>query len=240
MLFFKNKNLQQKFESVKIMIRRKWRRSAKWQRIGVTVLAMAAIGAVLAAVVLRFMPLHNPKWDKPLANATAESYRKQLPALKAKAENDKDAGAIRDFAIALYVTGQYDDAVFQYNRAIKASPKDSSLYNNLANVERDQGHFNEAVDNYNKALSINSQLVTAYVNLANVQIYSQRKLDAGIMTYEHGIDVMPDNAQLRVLLGLAYEQKGKIDEAKVQYTKVMASDPSNQAAKSNLARLNAK
>jgi tetratricopeptide (TPR) repeat protein len=240
MLFFKKKNLKQKFDTVRVMARRKWRRLAKWQRVGITVLAMAAVAAVLAAVVLRFMPLHNPKWDKPLSNATAESYRKQLPALKAKADNDKDAGAIRDFAIALYVTGQYDDAVFQYNRAIKASPKDSALYNNLANVQRDQGHFNDAVTNYNKALSINSQLVTAYVNLANVQIYSQRKLDAGIITYEHGIDVMPDNAQLKILLGLAYEQKGKTAEAKAQYQDVLDSDPTNQAAKSNLARLNGK
>ena len=217
-------------------LRQGWRRLASWQRVMFTIVAMALVGALLAAVIVKLLP-HNGKLDKPLANPVAESYRKKIPELKSKAGNAKDAAAIRDYAIALYAVGQYEESKTQYQRAIDVDSQDALLRNNLGNVERDLGHYAVAVDNYNKAIGLNNQLVSAYINLANVQTYNLRNIDDGIATYKRALAALPNNAQIEVLLGLAYEQKGDNALAKSVYRSVLDHDPNNVAATANLKRL---
>lgn len=175
---------------------------------------------------------------KVQANAVTKSYEKQLPALKAKAEqHPDDATARKAYAVALYVTGNKQEAQKQYEAAVKLDPQDATTYNNLGNTYRDLGKTNEATEAYEKAIHINAKLINPYVNLANLQMYTLHKADDGIATYKAALKAMPANAEVQVLLGLAYEQMGNVTEAKQTFQSVLASHPDNAAAKSNLDRL---
>lgn len=172
-------------------------------------------------------------------NQVVSEYKDKLPELKKAIDsNPKDATARRNYAIALYVVSDYKAAKTQYEEAIKLDDKDATTYNNLGNACRDLKDYNKAVESYKKAIEINSKYTNAYVNLANVQLYSQKKTDDAITTYQKALKAMPNDNQIELLLGIAYETAGKTTEAKQTYQNILSRSPEDKAAKSNLDRLN--
>jgi tetratricopeptide (TPR) repeat protein len=65
-------------------------------------------------------------------------------------------------------------------------------------------------------------------------------VDDAIATYNQGLQALPNNAQLQLLLALAYEAKGDTADAKQTYQDILTNDPNNTAATTNLDRLNVK
>ncbi|MBC7746878.1 tetratricopeptide repeat protein [Pedobacter sp.] len=194
------------------------------------VIVVVAIGTVLLIKEL------NP--PAQISNPVADQYRATLPELAKKVKDTpKDANAHKEYAVALYATGDTKKANEQYQAAAKINDKDATTYNNLGNTYRDLGDLDKAVEAYKKASSLNAKLINPYVNLANVQLYSQEKPADAIATYKTALKALPDNNQIRVLLALAYEQSGDINSAKQTYQDVLANDPENAAAKVNVARL---
>ena len=197
--------------------------------------AVALIEIIVVAAIL--ITSVKPT-DQPLSNPTAEAYRQKLPSLKENAENKpKDVNAQREYAVALYATNHLEEARAQYEKAIALSPNDSTLRNNLGNTCRDLRDYEKASAYYRKAFELNPQLVSAYVNLANMLIYTQHDVEGGIAIYQQALRNMPDNAEVKILLGLTYEQKGDKDRALAVYQEVLAAHPNNAAAKSNSERL---
>jgi tetratricopeptide (TPR) repeat protein len=229
--------LKDKLKRLRIKVTKWWQRCPDWARWALMVVGMIAIAAVLAMFILAVFPRHKAV-SKILNNPAAQQYQQKLDALKKDAaKKPRDAISQREYGVALYATGQLDDAKTQYNKAISVSPKDATLYNNLGNVERDLTDYKGAASAYNKAISLNAQLLNAYVNLANMQIYNQHDVDAGIATYQTALKGLPGNNEIRLLLGLAYEQKGDKASALQQYQTILQSDPNNAAAAANLKRL---
>jgi tetratricopeptide (TPR) repeat protein len=198
---------------------------------------MVTVAALLALLILTIFPRHKVV-NKILNNPAAKLYQQKLDSLKKGAsKKPHDSSAQREYGVALYATGQLDDAKKQYIKAIAANPKDATLYNNLGNIERDLADYNGAASAYDKAISLNAQLLNAYVNLANMQIYNQHNTDSGISTYQKALKGLPGNNEIRLLLGLAYEQKGDKAAAVQQYQTILQSDANNAAAAANLKRL---
>ena len=178
--------------------------------------------------------------NTPLNNPIAEEYRKKLPELKQAAESKpNDVGAQREYAIALYVTKHLEQAREQYLKAITLSKNNGELYNSLGNVYRDLKNNDSAIQAYKKSIELNPDQLNAYANLANLQIYTLNDANGGIATYKHAQEAMPDNLQIGVLLGLAYEKSGDRNSAISSYRAVLDADPGNVPAKSNLERLGA-
>lgn len=168
-------------------------------------------------------------------NPAVSEYQQQLPVLKSKAENDpKNADAQKNYAIALYASGEIADAKTQYQKAIAASPNDASLHNNLANAYRDLGNSDAAVQEYVKAIALDPKLLNAYTNLANVQLYTQNQPQAAIRTYTQALEVFPNNSTLQLLLGKAYEKTGDTANAQSTYEQIIERDPQNTAAQQAL------
>lgn len=174
--------------------------------------------------------------DQP-KNPIARQFKAQLPSLKEKAEkNPSSFEAQRDYAVALYATGNVKEAKTRYERALRIR-KDATTYNNLANVHRDLGDYDAAVDAYKKAIAANPKLINPYTNLANIQLYSLNKADDAIDTYRQALKEIPNDPQLQVLLALAYEKKGDIASAKQVLKSAQAANPENKTIQANLARI---
>ena len=176
--------------------------------------------------------------NKTSNNPVVARYQGELPGLK-KAVNDNpgDATARKNYAIALYATGDMQGAQKQYEEAIKLNSKDAVAYNNLGNVYRDNKNFDKAIEAYNKAIELNKISINPYINLANVQLYVKGDADAAIETYKRGLQALPGNEQLSLLLGIAYEQADRKDDAMRTYRDILAKHEDNAAAKANLERL---
>lgn len=171
-------------------------------------------------------------------NPVVKEYQQKLPELKKKAQQEpKNASAHVDYAVALYATGDTKAAKSQYEKATELDPKNATVFNNLGNTYRDLGDLDKAVEAYNKAISLNSKLVNPYFNLANIQQYNQKDTDAAISTYQKALKALPDNEQVMLSLGIAYENKNDKTKAEQIYRSILAKNPDSAAATANLDRL---
>ncbi len=174
-------------------------------------------------------------------NAIVESYKAQLPNLaKASEKNPNNPSARRDYAVALYATGDLQKAYEQYQQAVKLNGSDPILYNNLANVARDLGKYDEAINAYEKAISLNPKAVNPYFNLANLYIFTLGKAELGIEVYENALEENSGNVDLQIQLGIAYEQADDKVKAADAYNEVLKTSPNSPAALAGLQRLNQK
>jgi tetratricopeptide (TPR) repeat protein len=171
-------------------------------------------------------------------NPVVASYQTQLPALaEAVAQNPKDAKALRDYGVALYATGDVSRAKEQYEAEQKVNPDDAVLLNNLGNVYRDLGSYDQALESYQKSISLDPTSPTPYINLANLYQYTLKQPELSIKTLQEAMSNLPDNQDLGVLLGIAYEQTGDTASAKQAFQSVLDQNPQNPAATAGMARI---
>lgn len=165
------------------------------------------------------------------ANPVVKEYQQQLPDLKKKVQDEPKSAAARvNYAIALYATGDVKAAKGEYEKATELDPKNATVFNNLGNVYRDLGELDKAVEAYNKAMTLNSKLINPYFNLANIQQYNQKDVDAAIATYQKALKALPDNEQVLLSLGIAYENKNDKTKAEQVYRSILAKDADNAVA----------
>jgi tetratricopeptide (TPR) repeat protein len=158
---------------------------------------------------------------------------------KAAEDHPDDANAHKSYAVALYASGDPAAARVEYEKVVRLSPKDALAYNNLGNIYRDLHETDKAIAAYKKAIDLNPRSVNTYANLASVQQHNQERIDEAIATYQQGLKVLPDDSQLQLLLGLAYEANHDTTRAVQTYKNILTHDPGNTAAKANLTRVTA-
>lgn len=224
---------QHKIKNTVALLRSRMTRHKFWTFIvSLVIIAVVATGVVLFLVSQREEPA-----ALPLGQAAA-AYEKQLPDLKKAVEdNGDDAIARKNYAIALYAVRNLDEAQKQYEEAAKLNDQDSVVFNNLGNVYRDKNNINKAVEAYQTSLLLNPKSVNSYANLANIQLYTQDKPQNAIETYKNGLKQLPENVQLELLLGIAYEQANDKANAKKAYETILARDASNVAALAGIERI---
>lgn len=165
-------------------------------------------------------------------------YRDRLPDLEKEAkENPDNENSVREYAVALYATGDTEKAKEQYLAELKLNDKDPVLHNNLGNVYRDSRQYEEAIKSYQKAIELDPKNATPYINLAHLYIYTLEKTDFGIEVYNRAIEENPDNADLPGLLANTYEQIGNYAKAREAYENMLEKNPDNAVAKAGLERL---
>lgn len=205
----------------------------------VSIAGALVLVVVVAGLTVWLIAQNNNANRQVTSGEVSAEYQRRLPELEQAAKDSpNDATARKNYAVALYATGDLEKARDEYNAAVKINDRDAVAYNNLGNIYRDLGDTNKAVESYRKSLEINNSAINTYVNLANVQLYSQNNSDAAIATYKDGLKNLPDNEQLQLLLGIAYEQADQISNAKQSYQTILAKNGDNAAAKANLDRLN--
>ncbi len=83
-------------------------------------------------------------------------------------EDPQNFDAKINFGNMLHGRGRYDEAVFQYENAIRVNPNSTIGYNNLSNIYRDMGDLAKAESYLNQALDLDPNAVEVLVNLADV------------------------------------------------------------------------
>ena len=141
----------------------------------VSLIASLVAALIVAAIVIFVVILNTHKTQVPISsNPAVLAYQNQLTDLQKAVKNDaKSQSAHRNYAVALYATGDYAAAITQYQKLIDLNPKDATAYNNLANAYRDNKQTDKAIESYKKAIEIDKTYINAYSNLANVQLYAK-------------------------------------------------------------------
>lgn len=172
------------------------------------------------------------------SNAVVESYKQQLSTLSQTVDqNLNDPIAHKNYAVALYATGDLQKAYDQYQEAIKLDSSNPTLYNNFGNVARDLGKYEDSVSAYQKAISLNPKAIDSYTNLANLYIFTLGKIDLGIEVFKNALASNPGNVDLQIQLAIAYEQQLDFNEATIIYKEILKTNPGNLAAIAGLERV---
>ncbi len=129
--------------------------------------------------------------------------------------------------------GQIDEAINDFQTAIRLNPYYVGAYRNIARAYEEKGLLEQSIEQYQTLLKLFPNNVEPRLNLA--YIYKKKgMLDAAIEQCHTAIQLDPNYADAHSVLGLIYGQKGMIDEAIRHLEIATRLDPSNYHAHLNL------
>jgi Flp pilus assembly protein TadD len=109
----------------------------------------------------------------------------------------------------------FDTAAKTYQQYLAKKPDDATVHFDLGYAYTALGRIDEAKSEYHKAIALDPKMGAAYLNLGLTLLPSSP--GEAIDPLQHAVDLMPDQARPKFLLGTAFDRSGKLDDAIAQY-----------------------
>lgn len=149
---------------------------------------------------------------------------------------NKDAWAAYRIAEAFYYTGNTQNAVKWFKRAVELAPYNHDFRNKLGSSLAALNMLNEAVAQFEFIMHENPKFVAAYSNLGYIKLLQGFPAEA-IRLYTLGQKLDPDNEALLLNLAGYYMFKNNKQAAKEQLEKIIKKNPASQKAKMALQQI---
>jgi tetratricopeptide (TPR) repeat protein len=141
--------------------------------------------------------------------------------------------ALKSIGDALDHKGQTDEAIRQYQEAIRVKPGYADAHNNLGNALLKNGQPNDAIRQFQEAIRLKPDYPEAYNNLGNALIKKGQPGEA-IGRYQEAIRLKPNDANTHYNLGNAFLKNGQPEDAIRQYQDAIRLKWDSPAAHYNL------
>ena len=125
---------------------------------------------------------------------------------------------------ALAVQGRFEEAIDQFQRALRIDPNDPDATYNLGNALAQQGNFEVAGKQLQHALEINPGNAMAAYDLGNVRA-RQGRFEEAIDQFQRALKIDPRLTRAHYNVGSLLSQQGKLDEAITHFRQVMLLAP---------------
>jgi Flp pilus assembly protein TadD len=129
--------------------------------------------------------------------------------------------------------GRIDEAIRQFQEAIRLKPDYAEAHNNLGAALDKQGQIDEAIRQFQEALRLKPDYAEAHNNLG-AALLEQGQIDEAISQFQEAIRLKPDYAEAHNNLGITLVRKGQIDEAISQFQETLRLKPDHADAHNNL------
>ena len=198
------------------------------------------IAALAAAIYVLGTPLFaqtNEDWalclgrdfaspDLPIKGCTAviQTGRQVLRNL---------ATAYNNRGVAYRLEAKYEEAIRDFDEAIRLVPDDAHAFNNRGVAYRNMGNFDRAVADYDRAISIKSDFTAAYYNRGLV-LADKKQYAKAISDFTTVLQVDAKNAMVLYRRGTAYLNSGDAKNGNADLAEARAISP-NIAADVNRA-----
>jgi protein O-mannosyl-transferase len=132
--------------------------------------------------------------------------------------------------------GRLNDAVAQFEEALRLKPDYAEAHNNLGSVWSEMpGRSNDAAAQFEEALRVRPGYAEAHNNLANAWATIPGRLNDAIIHYEAALRLKPDFVEAHFNLGLAWwRMPGRLNDAAAQFEAVLRLQPNDAGAHKNL------
>ena len=155
--------------------------------------------------------------------------------------DDRDESTHREFAAALFQTGQAAEAAAHLRKAdeiklvkaVAASPGSASLHNELGALLLEAGRADEAAAQLRAALEIDPKSAAARSNLGGA-LLAQGRVEDAASELRQVVAGNPNFAPAFYRLGSAYERLGDSEDAKKSWYKAIELDPKMPEAHASL------
>ncbi len=140
-----------------------------------------------------------------------------------------NANFYRERGIASYRSGDFPQAIVNFDEAILLAPDDAQAYNIRGNAWDEMGVFERALADYDEAIRIDPNNPTVFHDRA---ILWQRKgaLDKALIDLDRAIRFSFTDANIYCDRGLVWYQKGRHDRASADFNQAIKLDPNSAAA----------
>ena len=124
----------------------------------------------------------------------------------------------------LFASGQFDEALENFNRAIELKPDYFEAYTNCGVVLSGSGQFDKAIENFNEAIRLKPDLAVAYSNRGNA-LSEIGKTEEALASYHKAVLLKPDYANALYNRGNVQRSLGLFDEALESYNEAIRLIP---------------
>jgi tetratricopeptide (TPR) repeat protein len=161
--------------------------------------------------------------EKRYVEATETDAAESSPSPEASAA-DEFVGDLVNRGIEKGKDGDLDGALADFDRAVKANPKDDAPYYNRAQAKRLKKDTAGAIADYNRAIELGSTNPAAYNNRGNARAENNDR-DGAIADYTRAIELKPDYARAYYNRAMAKEAKGDNAGAEADFKTAAKLDP---------------
>jgi Flp pilus assembly protein TadD len=186
------------------------------------ILAVLAIAAVAASAVLTRRQIAYWQNDETLFRHTLAVTQNNYFAHKA-------------LGTVLLSRNQTDEAIREFQAAIRLEPEDAEAHNNLGIILLNQGQVVGAAREFELAIRYKPDNAEARYNLGNI-LLNEGRMDEAIRQFQEALRFQPENAGARNDLGVALESVGRRNEAVKQFQEALRLKPEDTEIRTNLAR----
>ncbi len=144
--------------------------------------------------------------------------------------------AYKAFGNAFLKVGWPDEAVRQYQQAIRLEPGQATIYNDLGNILLGQNNISEARQNYRKARELDPALAQAHGNYCTT-LARESRLEESVDCYREAIRIFPNQVDAYFNLGVTYARLERWQEAIDVWTRVLDLRPGYTAAELNIQKV---
>ncbi len=132
--------------------------------------------------------------------------------------------------------GRFDEAIREFQTALKLEPNQARVHNNLALIYASQGKLDDAIKEYQIALTINPKDAVVHYNLGILFARMQR-LDDAVREFQITLSLNPLDANSHNSLGVIFGLQGHLGEAIKEFERALEIEPNHRNARNNLSQI---
>jgi Flp pilus assembly protein TadD len=141
-----------------------------------------------------------------------------LASVQCCAKSDFNLGVVLDRA------GKAEDAIKQYEQALRLDPEYAEAHNNLGTALMKQDRREEAIGHYEQALRLKPDYGVAHINLG-IALRQVGRVQEAISHYEQALRISPNSADAHYNLGNALVQAGRVQDAIKHWQQALQINP---------------
>jgi len=188
--------------------------------IRVLIIAAAAAGSAAAA------PVTNN--ERRCEGHTGVSFDEQIRActnvIAAKPSSARLAIAHFNRGWALDLTGRYDRALLDFDRAIALEPDFEQAFRSKGDAYRRKGLLAQAIAAFDRAIRIKPDYAAAFADRALAH-QAQGKIDEALQDFDKTIALLPEVGTHYFARAQLFERKGTLDAALADLDRAIALEP---------------
>lgn len=136
------------------------------------------------------------------------------------------AATYNKIGLSLQDHGKSEEAVQQYEAALKVQPQFHQAYNNIGVILQEQKRFETAMVIYDKALEINPSSAQVFKN-KGVLYFQMKEFEFAIKNFKKALRINPEFYEVHANIAEVLERQGKLKSALEFYAKSLEMNPGN-------------
>ncbi len=162
------------------------------------------------------------------SQGTAIPYNSPCPGSEIIVSDLFNAMTLNNRGFAHFRKGELENALADFNRAIRMQPQLADAYNNRGNVWQEKGDLEKALADFNQAIKLNPRHSAAFNNRANLHQLKGHLAEA-LADYNQSIALEPTKAIAFANRGLTLLQLGQPVKANADFKRALELNPGLKA-----------